>query len=496
MNSMYTTSVDSPKFSMVLMLVFGLAGLVLAFVKVDSVALGSAGWPVTITSITLAWAVLFMFAVHSYYRTLYLLSGAYILALALFHLGLIYQLAFGLVDIPSWTGGRMSSWMEKTGWYVFMAFCSFGCGIALAAITGRPSTIAPELREATGFFTDKFLMNQALGLGLACIVFMVMAINAYGNILAYSRAELFNLNVDTRGFGVLLMVLPGAVTLFFLSARSFNQKLIAYILAALVFSAILLSGYRSAALFPALVCAVLWVKSGRKIPLPIAVGAFAFVLLAISIVGIFRQLGSYESLGMEQLGASYEEANLVDSISEMGGSAGVFGHVLRLVPDTDSFTYGHSYWLAFKNMFPNVTDSINAEESRSSMQGQAKLNQSQLVKMAPADWITYRLNRWKFENGQGVGFSAIAEPYLNFGTFGVIAFFVILGYILGRLDMVDLVGHPYCYLLLATAFWPLIRTVRNDFSNFTKPFGFILLILLIWNIAMALIGRRVKPFGP
>ena len=80
----------------------------------------------------------------------------------------------------------------------------------------------------------------------------------------------------------------------------------------------------------------------------------------------------------------------------------------------------------FKEMFPNIGGNINSEKSRLARKNQATFDQSELVKMAPADWITYRLNRWKFDNGQGVGFSAVAEPYLNFGTAGVVLFFVFL----------------------------------------------------------------------
>jgi len=89
-------------------------------------------------------------------------------------------------------------------------------------------------------------------------------------------------------------------------------------------------------------------------------------------------------------------------------------------------------------MFPNIGGNINSEKSRLARKNQATFDQSELVKMAPADWITYRLNRWKFDNGQGVGFSAVAEPYLNFGTAGVVLFFVFLGFLFGRLDMLNL----------------------------------------------------------
>ena len=46
--------------------------------------------------------------------------------------------------------------------------------------------------------------------------------------------------------------------------------------------------------------------------------------------------------------------------------------------------------------------------------------------------------------------------------------------------------------------WPFIRTVRNDFSNFVKPLGFIVIILLIWSVvtrSAPIIQRGSKPAG-
>lgn len=452
----------------------------------------SDSWPMAVMLASLSWIVVYMAASYSYYRTFYLLGNTYLIAIFMFHLGLIYQLATGAVVATSWTTGSMAQWMESAGWYVVLALCSFGFGNAISMLIKKPKRVTPQAVAVQRNRTMAFLRSQSMGLGIACFCFLFMTIISYGNIFAYSRAELFNLQTDTRGFGVLMMVLPSTVILFVVSAQTKTQKLMAYSLGVFVFLMIMLSGYRSAALFPALVGVILWVKSGKRIPTLVAVGAIFFVLIAISTVGVFRQMGSYDSLNSEKLQSSFEDASLDASITEMGQTVAILANVIKLVPAKDNHTYGNSYWLAFKEMFPNIGSNINSDKSRSARKDRAAFDQDELVKMKPADWITYRLNRWKFDNGQGVGFSAIAEPYLNFGTFGVVSFFILLGFLFGRLDMMDLITHPYLFLLMATIFWPFIRTVRNDFSNFTKPAGFILIIVLIWNISLKIIGRYKK----
>jgi len=294
-------------------------------------------------AVSLAWIVIYLAATYSYFKTLYLLGSAYLVALFMFHLGLIYQIAVGIVTAANWTTGSMAPWMEAAAWFVVLALCSFGIGNALAIMVKKPKKSPVEPVNLQRNRTLSFLRSQAMGLGLACICFLIMTIISYGNIFAYSRAELFNLQTDTRGFGVLMMVLPGAVTLFVLAAQTATQKLIAYSLGIFVFLVIMLSGYRSAALFPALVGTVLWVKSGRRIPAVVAVSGVLFVLMAISVVGVFRQMGSYDSLNAEKLQTSLDNASLDSSITEMGQSVGVLANVIKLVPAVDNHNYGNSY---------------------------------------------------------------------------------------------------------------------------------------------------------
>ena len=488
-----TMRAKKPTISVYILFFFSIGCAILSSIRIGGSLGVSEMWPNSIMAISLTWIVIYLAATYSYFKTLYLLGSAYLVALFMFHLGLIYQIAAGVVTATIWTTGSMAPWMEAAAWFVVLALCSFGIGIALAIMAKKPEKVPVKFVNLQRNRTLSFLRSQAMGLGLACICFLIMTIISYGNIFAYSRAELFNLQTDTRGFGVLMMVLPSAVTLFVLAAQTATQKLIAYSLGVFVFLLIMLSGYRSAALFPALVGTVLWIKSGRKIPAVVAVGGVLFVLMAISVVGVFRQMGSYDSLNAEKLQTSFDNASLDSSITEMGQTVGVLANVIKLVPAVDSHTYGNSYWLAFKEMFPNVGGNINSEKSRSARKNKATFDQAELVKMAPADWITYRLNRWKFDNGQGVGFSAIAEPYLNFGTAGVVLFFIFLGFLFGRLDMLNLVAHPYIFLMVATIFWPFIRTVRNDFGNFSKPAGFVLIIILIWNLSLKIAGRYRKP---
>lgn len=493
-DSIYNSELNSNKIGIVVLLVASLLPLILSVFFIYAGVDSSSDWSVRIMAATLAWIIIYLACIYHYHRTLYLFSNAYLLALSMFHLGLIYTIALNQEKMAFMASGKISALYELSGWYVALSLSAFGIGTAIAILTKTKSKYTNKQMAYFKVKTNQFLFKQGVGLGIATIIFLILAISSYGNIFAYSRAEIFNLTLDSRGFGVFIMVFPGAVSLLALSAQSKKQKLFSYSLAVFIVLVVMLSGYRSAALFPTLVVVIIWVKSGRKIPVAVAISGILLVLLSISVISTFRMMGSYEKLSAEDLATSYEQASISDSFLEMGSSVGVLAEVLKLVPETEPYRYGYSYWMSLKEMVPNLGFSIDSSKSRKVILGEAQFDQDALIRMAPADWITYRINRWKFDNGQGVGFSAIAEPYLNFGTIGVVAYFLLLGFILARLDLKVIICHPYLYLFSAAIFWHLLKTVRNDYSNFTKPLGFIIVVLIIWNIGLHILGKHTK-FG-
>lgn len=114
-----------------------------------------------------------------------------------------------------------------------------------------------------------------------------------------------------------------------------------------------------------------------------------------------------------------------------------------------------------------------------------------LEQLSPSEWLTYRIARDKFDLGEGVGFSAIGEPLLNFGPFGVVAFFAMLGYLLGRLDQIELLAHPRLLIASGALFWALLRTARNDMGILVKTAVFVAVVLAIWRLCSTVI-----PFAP
>lgn len=437
-------------------------------------------WGIEVTIASLVFLSGFFIASSLAFRSPYLFTIAYMLALSLFHLGITIPDALGFMHIDAWHSGSHIKWLEQAGWYTVLALSCIGVGFALAL---TPQRMSVRHRPVDSLRTDHSLSaayRDGIGLLLVSCVMFGFAIASFGNLLTYSRVDFFRGVGDTRGLGVFLMIFPSAVTLLVIGARSRVQRLAGWGLLAFGIALIMLSGYRTSALYPLLIGAVVWVKVGRRIPTAYAGVAVMAIIVAISAVGILRTY-KYQEMDAKKLEESVQSANTQDTFRTLGQTGGLLGHVLRLVPHTDPYRYGETYLQYLITSIPNL--SLDKKESaRSQVLREMRKDPAAVTRIAPSDWLTYRLLPQIFELGEGVGFTAIGEPYLNFGLPGVIVFFVLLGYLLGRLDQVNLLEHPGLLIFSSAILWHLIQTVRDDFSNFLKPMLFTYVFLMCWRL--------------
>lgn len=452
----------------------------LALVHILGLVRYTEGWQLSVASTSAIWLTVFVLCAYAKHKTLYLFSNFYVAMLALFHLGVTYSDAFGLFPDVRWHNST-DPWLIQANWYSVFALACFGTGFTFTLPGKRPipthAIRNPALRSA-----------HSCGIGLfACsLLLLSFAILSLGNLLAYSRSDFFQGVGDTRALGVFLMIFPSALILLLLGAATFRERILAALLATAGFVLLLLSGYRTSALYPLILTAILWVKTGRPIPRIVATFGILLIAFSISAVGMLRLMGSYQSLDSEDFKESIEKSSIKDTFV-LGQTSGLLAHVLRLVPDQYPFRYGMTHINSIKDSIPNVTSAIQ-ESPRVTAMRRSLLNRETLSDLPPSDWLTYHVAHWAFTKGHGVGFTSIGESYLNFGIIGVMVFFLLFGYLLGKLDNVDLSRHPMALVFSSSLLWHFIRTVRDDMGNFYKPALFTLIILLVWSILF-------KPFS-
>jgi hypothetical protein len=370
--------------------------------------------------------------------------------------------------------------------------------MAFAGVSGGQRAVTQEVATYRYNKLKALAHKYYVGFFLASGVSIVMAIVLSGNILRLSRFELFFTDhPGLRFIGIFTVVFPSAISLFVLAPRSKIKRKGALIIGACCIVFLLLSGYRSIALFPVFVGAVSWVKMGNKIPTLVAVSLAFLTLLSISMVGYLRQQGSYESYNEGTFSDSLEQADVSQSLSSMGQSVGVLAHTLRLIPEEEGYRWGRTYWLYVKKAMPNIGTELDVSDSRTALYKKISANKKALFDIIPSDWATYHILPTQFKTGGGVGFSAVAEPYMNFGLIGVVIYFLLLGAFLCNLDRKIIFYNPKWFIFSSCFYWYFVVTVRNDFGNFFKPAIFLLLIMLIWKYTSKFIplGRGRGHYG-
>jgi hypothetical protein len=150
-----------------------------------------------------------------------------------------------------------------------------------------------------------------------------------------------------------------------------------------------------------------------------------------------------------------ERATPIAFLTEAGYSLRPLVETVSLIDQrATDWWLGASYVEAFGRVFPNLGD-----KHRSTADAEPA---------APAHWLMSKVASWHWRRGMAFGFSAVAEPYLNFGVPGVILVFMAIGYALAMSDEYLRRG-PFLAAFILCSFGSLLWTTRNDFTNFVRP---------------------------
>ncbi len=386
----------------------------------------------------------------------------YFMLLGLFHLGLVVPWALGIYDI-SRTPSFIPHALSRSIALINYSIIAFQAGLIFALYAGkkaantvRPSASEPENSEV--YFAGCLL----LGMGITMFVVGLIGLDPLGYFrLTYSETFRLRAESDPRLFG-------SGITIAFigLSIAAAGSSQRRFRLAAVVGIIWLLSliywGFRGPALIAAIIVYIIARKKGLTIsrwsPL-LATG----VLLILPVLRTSREAPLNERFSQ----LSFKDFNILDGPAEMGMSIRPLVETVDLMRAKD-FRRGKTYLLGIAGIVPNLALrwEVSAKEAED--------------ELPPSHWITAMVDPWTYKNYGGMGFSAIAEPYMNFGLPGVVLYFIVLAFFLVRLEQVS-IHNSYTLAAWALILGPLLWTTRNDFSNFFRP--------AVWGL-LALVAIR------
>ncbi len=400
-----------------------------------------------------------------------------------FHCGLTFPMALGLSEASS---SSITSTQAAAAWVTLVAFLAFDLGVIWTWMRrGRVSGLTPDERRwaESSHSTAGSLFVGGIGFGVLLAVAAALNVMAVGidavlregyNSITYQEADLrLYKTALSMGGATLLIALCGA--------RTRGRRRAVVCLSALLVGFLVVSGDRSAAFFFLLAAAFLWVQQGNVIPRRVFAVAVALALIIGPTVRLVRELSADER-SADALREAVTSIHPLSIFEEMGASIVTLGGTLELVPRTRDYQLGMTWIGAAGYVLPNLGSSLARQSTAT-------------ADLDPARWITAELEPGFFALGGGLGFSAIAEPYMNFGLPGVLAYFVLLGLVLARWDLVRVMPTPGVLVMRALILYPLLSTARNDMTNFFRPAAWSLFVVLGIFAVRALVQKR-RAAGP
>jgi oligosaccharide repeat unit polymerase len=379
------------------------------------------------------------------------LPVGYLLLLGVFHFGMIIPMLMGIrVEISS-------PWPFSPSLSKSLSLC--GTGFAFYSIsalsytytTGRTKqrVMQRHLSDRISSISLKYLFIGGLILGTVGVLFLsvgVWSLNLFQ--VTYGESFMLRMDNDPRLFGTgYLFLLMGMVIAG--SAASRRQIKWIAMISVLVFAPLFLYGFRGQIIVYFMALLSMWYRKDQRLARKIGYVALIAIVLLAPTVKVLR-----DSRDMT-FAYAVNNINILDFVTEAGGSLGPLVETVNQIDYYNNpYWYGASYWTGLTRIIPNLNPDWTRADS--------------LNTVAPSAWITERVDPYAFARGGGMGSSGIAEPFLNFGPFGVVLFFGLAGYLLMKYEHASR-ANPYHFAVLMCAYASLLWTCRNDFTEFFRP---------------------------
>lgn len=238
-------------------------------------------------------------------------------------------------------------------------------------------------------------------------------------------------------------------------------------------------GYRGWAIMPLL--AYIWTIHVIVKPISLRI---VFLIGSLMLFLVFPAIALNRDTADRQISFSLVFENLVGqkspltlSLKEMGYSMSTISYTLELVPKERSFDEGKSYIYAASTVIPNFFWKVHPAIERGT----------------PADWLVKTVEPYVAYNGGGLGYSFIAESYLNFGFLGGLICLTVQGYLLGFIVTLAINSRSAIIIGCTACFFSFIfYYTRQDSTMIFRPLVWYTLLPYATIILYSSIGSKYK----
>jgi len=382
----------------------------------------------------------------------------FILSTVAFNCGQIILQVFGLNTEAGLLEGRFSSkTLFETVLYIDFALVAihFGALLRLRGIkkifpAGSLKDAPPELFQIGALLTILSIVPT-----LIVLKNLISVVQSSGYFGLYERSDLVGAdNILTLISGLFV---PGMLMLIAGSRKRPELRMgaeVGLILYALTF---MLLGRRGDGGEVLISYALVRHYCIRPIPKKIILPAALVVIGVIfPLMAMIRNVDLNSRADLDVMVKAFESIDnpMATALSEMGGSMQSVSYTMELVPKYRPYDLGASYFYSAFSVFPNLFWSLHPSIARGS----------------PSIWLVKTVDPGIARMGGGIGYSYIAETYLNFGWWAGPLLLVLIGYAVSALVRWSLFqADPAKIAIAASFFGNLITFARADSQSVIRP---------------------------
>ena len=356
-------------------------------------------------------------------------------------------------------------------------------GLGLS-VTHLGALLAVRSTAAVGRRSHPVASGQALRaigwilLLVSAIPSVVLLLDAAKTALAGGYMSLYQKEASrgiAAGPQVLAMFLvPSAMFLLAGAERRRSEKVAATIIICSYATIQLFLGARSTAIMPVCAFAWLWDRLEWKLKFRWVVAAMLLALAISAVSRDTRDRAGAERSSLTTFVESYTsiENPIVSTVSEMGSSMMTVAYTYVLVPSSRPFDYGVDYAYALLTALPNLFWPVHPAISHGTA----------------SDWLIWTVDPIGASRQGGLGYSCIAEAFLNFGWTGVVFIMAMVGFGAGKLGMASRHADRAGLALVAafTAF--VLKFPRDESASLIRAFAW---YSLLPYVAACFVSRLV-----
>jgi len=399
----------------------------------------------------------------------------FLVSAALFNGGHVFLEVLNINPLGILSNNFSTDTTLQTIFLVTLSISSLHLGALLSTATVKPITVKSannplELSltaKLTNELPKKLFASQDIrkvGWILLSISFVPTLLLLRTGVEAVATSGYVALYEANASQGGAILILSGFMipSILFLLAGSqqapFSRRL--SILLVFIYSIIYnFLGQRTNGILPLVSVAWLWHHVIRPLPKKIFLPIAFFTAFVISpLIGEIRGGSGLARFSLSSIIEKFIslENPISRTLFEFGSTMQTIAYTIELVPNSKDFNMGVDYLYALFTLVPNI--------------GFGDIHPS-IARGTPSVWLSAEVTPRAVKQGIFLGYSFIAEAYLNFGWLGTPIFMTIFGFYLGKLVLwATRSGEPARMALLASFLTSLLFFCRQESTQIVRPF--------------------------